>query len=80
MRWPMGKDRRAHIHQAIDGLDIPVEHQTERVGSPHKLILTKTDELHIQAKQRFNHLEKALVQLIKIKQKQTSRRKIYETA
>ena len=66
MRWPMGKDRRAHIHRAIDGLGIPVTHQTEHTGSPHKLILIKTDKLYSQAKQRFDNVEKALCRLAKV--------------
>jgi len=72
MRWPIGKDRRAHIHQTIDGLSIPVKHQTEHTGSPHKLILTKTDELHTQAKKRFDQLAKALLHLCKMNKKKTS--------
>lgn len=59
--WPMGKDRRAHIHQKIDGLGVPVTHQTEHIGSPHKLILTKTDKLFSQAKERFDRIEKNII-------------------
>jgi hypothetical protein len=78
-RWPMGKNRRAHIHQAIDGLGIPVTHQTEHTGSPHKLILTKTDNLYNQAKQRFDRLEIALSRLDKINKKHPSHRGVRET-
>ena len=63
IRWPLGKDRRKHIHQAIDQLSIPVLHKTEHTGSPHKLIITKTDNLYKGAKQRFDNLEKALSRL-----------------
>jgi len=43
--WPLAKDRRQHIHQIIDAMDIPVTHETIRKGSPHKLVLKKTPEL-----------------------------------
>lgn len=65
MEWPLSKDRRAHIHRAIDGLGVPVTHQTKHIGSPHKLILSKTDKLHTQAKQRFIDIQKALLHLAK---------------
>jgi hypothetical protein len=63
--WPLGKDRRMHIHQTIDGLGIAVTHKTEHTGSPHKLILTKTGKLHALAKQRFVKIEKVLADLLK---------------
>lgn len=65
MRWPLSKERRKHIHQVIDGLGIPVTHETKHSGSPHKLILAKTRKLHSQAKQRFGSLEHALSRLAK---------------
>lgn len=63
--WPLAKDRRMHIHRAIDGLAIPVTHETEHTGSPHKLILTKTDKLFAQAKQRFDKVITELCNLTK---------------
>ena len=45
LKWPLAKRRRQHIHQIIDTMRLPVKHITERVGSPHKLLLTKTDQL-----------------------------------
>ena len=60
LRWPMGKDRRSHIHRTIDGLGIPVTHQTEHTGSPHKLILTKTDKLYQNVLSRFRQINEAL--------------------
>jgi hypothetical protein len=61
--WPMGKERRSHIHHHIDGLGIPVTHVTKREGSPHKLVLTKTEALYNQAKQRFDRIEQELGRL-----------------
>ncbi len=46
--WPLAKARRQHIHQAIDSMGVPVTHQTKRQGSPHKLMLRKTQELFEQ--------------------------------
>ena len=43
--WPLAKARRQHVHQTIDAMCLPVSHITERKGSPHKLILTKTEKL-----------------------------------
>ena len=44
--WPLAKPRRQHIHGQIDNLGVPVTHCTRREGSPHRLVLTKTDQLH----------------------------------
>lgn len=43
--WPIAKPKRQHVHRRIDAAELPVTHQTRRQGSPHKLILTKTDDL-----------------------------------
>jgi hypothetical protein len=45
LEWPLAKDRRAHVHRQIDAHELPVNHVTRRVGSPHTLVLTKTREL-----------------------------------
>jgi len=60
MVWPMGKDRRKHIHGKIDGLGLPITHVTLRQGSPHKLILKKTKELYGRAKKRYTIIGDAL--------------------
>ncbi|MFN3214859.1 MAG: hypothetical protein ACE367_00005, partial [Acidimicrobiales bacterium] len=53
LTWPLAKPRRQHIHHRIDEAELPVTHQTLRQGSPHKLVLTKTDALfHEEAQQR----------------------------
>lgn len=44
--WPLAKPRRQHIHHRIDDAELPVTHVTRHEGSPHKLVLTKTAELH----------------------------------
>lgn len=40
--WPLAKDRRRHVHGRIDSAELPLTHQTRRVGRPYTLILTKT--------------------------------------
>lgn len=46
--WPLAKPRRQHIHHRIDDAELPVTHRTTRQGSPHKLVLTKTTDLHLR--------------------------------
>ncbi len=40
--WPLAMRRRQHIHSTIEGMGIGVTHKTQRTGSPHQLVLTKT--------------------------------------
>lgn len=42
--WPLAKDRRQHIHSMIEDMGISVSHTTERVGSPYKLHLKKSQD------------------------------------
>ncbi|MGH9155067.1 MAG: 2OG-Fe(II) oxygenase [Acidimicrobiales bacterium] len=44
--WPLAKPRRQHIHHRIDVAELRVTHRTTRQGSPHKLVLTKTADVH----------------------------------
>jgi len=50
--WPLAKPRRQHIHRRIDDAELPVTHHTTRQGSPHKLVLTKTTDLHLRDTER----------------------------
>jgi hypothetical protein len=61
--WPLAKDRRQHIHQIIDGSALPVTHVTRRDGSPHKLVLEKTDELFSLEKSEKRAAQLALKRL-----------------
>jgi len=45
LEWPLAKQRRQHIHTRIDTAEIQVTHVTKRQGSPHVLVLRKTDDL-----------------------------------
>lgn len=61
--WPLAKDRRAHIHQVIESMDIPVTHETLHQGSPHKLVLTKTSELFERDREQAESIELCLANL-----------------
>ena len=50
--WPVAKPRRQHLHQRIDEAELPATHTTLRQGSPHKLVLTKTAEVHLRDTRR----------------------------
>jgi len=67
MVWPLAKDRRAHIHQIIDEMDISVTHETVRQGSPHKLVLIKTSELFARDQERAKSIKDCLAMLRKQK-------------
>jgi hypothetical protein len=43
----------------IDDMALPVTHVTKREGSPHKLVLTKTQALHDNAKKQQMAAESA---------------------
>lgn len=52
--WPLAKEKRMAVHRFIDQHELPVSHQTERTGCPHKRILEKKASLHAQeARQRL---------------------------
>ena len=52
-----------HIHQIIDVMKLPVTHQTQRTGSPHKLALNKTGQLFSRDKRQFKKIT-AVVKLL----------------
>jgi hypothetical protein len=60
LTWPLAKPRRQHIHHRLDEAELPVTHTTTRQGSPHKLVLTKTPELHRRDAERRRATERSL--------------------
>lgn len=52
MIWPIAEVRRRHIIKRIQELELPISIETEKIGSPHKLLLSKTSALHDKA----NHI------------------------
>ncbi len=61
--WPLAKDGRRHVHQRIDSSELPVRHQTRRVGRPYTLILTKTEALFDHEAQQRRRDEEELAWL-----------------
>jgi hypothetical protein len=61
--WPLAKERRRHVHERVDAAELPVKHQTRRVGRPYTLILTKTDALFERDAQRRRHDQEELAWL-----------------
>ena len=45
LEWPLAQARRKHVKDQISSADLPVKHEIWKFGSPHTLVLTKTDEL-----------------------------------
>ena len=62
-QWPLAKDRRRHLHQIIDGMDIYVDHDTNRKGSPFTLVLSKLDTL-FNSEQKIKETAKKTLQLL----------------
>jgi hypothetical protein len=58
--WPLAKLRRQHIHHRIDEAELPATHHTIRQGSPHKLVISKTTDLHLHDAQRRQAAQEAL--------------------
>jgi hypothetical protein len=45
LEWPLAEIRRKHVTEQIANAELPVRHEVWKFGSPHTLVLTKTDEL-----------------------------------
>ena len=61
--WPLAKDGRRHVHQRVDAAELPVRHQTRRVGRPYVLVLTKTDAVFEREAQQRRRDEEELTWL-----------------
>ncbi len=45
LEWPLAEARRQHVKDQIKAAELPVRPEIWKFGSPHTLVLTKTDEL-----------------------------------
>jgi hypothetical protein len=45
LEWPLAEARRKHVKNQISAAELPVKHEIWRFGSPHTLVLAKTDDL-----------------------------------
>jgi hypothetical protein len=57
--WPVVQAGRDHVHTRFSMLELPVSLSVEKKGSPHRLIMVKTDRLYQNAKVRFARVEEA---------------------
>ncbi|RYO81367.1 hypothetical protein DL762_007146 [Monosporascus cannonballus] len=74
-RFPMGKQRRQHLHNQLDSHGIDCTHETERRGNPQTLIVTKTtkkwdaaiaqwNERRVQAEIQLEAFDQAKLRLL----------------
>ena len=64
--WPLKEQSRRHVHQRIDGHELPVKHSTRRVGRPYLLQLVKTPALFEREKQERQAAEADLKWLMAV--------------
>ena len=64
LRLPMATDRRKHLHQQINSLDIHVSHETHRTGSPYTLVLKKLPSIFEKEKKIFQRRKSWLKSLL----------------
>ncbi|OIW24743.1 hypothetical protein CONLIGDRAFT_685690 [Coniochaeta ligniaria NRRL 30616] len=49
-RFPVGKERRQHLHQQLEYAGIDCTHKTERYGNPQTLVVTKNFTQQVQTR------------------------------
>ena len=63
LEWKLAKDGRKHIHAMLDTRELPVSHQTRRVGRPFTLVLEKQRALFAREARERRALEADLAWL-----------------
>jgi hypothetical protein len=48
LQWPLAEARRRHVKDQVSVAELPVKDEIWKFGSPHTLVLTKTDELFLR--------------------------------
>lgn len=64
-RFPMGKQRRQHLHNQLDAAGVDCTHVTEHVGSPHTLVVNKTTRLADAARREWRARQARADEVIK---------------
>ncbi len=64
--WPIVAYDREHVMSVFSRLGLPVQLSVEKKGSPHKLVMVKSDNLYHVAKDRFNSLTKRYEKLMEM--------------
>jgi hypothetical protein len=54
--WPIVMSNREHVMDHLERLGLPVKLSVEKRGSPHKLVIVKSDKLYEISKERFDKL------------------------
>jgi hypothetical protein len=62
-RFPMGKDRRRHLHSQIERHGCDCTHDTERRGSPQTLVCKKTQASYERRLRQYHTDQKLLAEL-----------------
>ena len=55
--WPLAERHRRHVESAIMYAGLPVYCSVHAVGSPHKLVMEKREDLYACAQKRYAHLQ-----------------------
>jgi hypothetical protein len=63
-RFRVRKERRPHLHQAIERYGLDMTHETERIGSPQTLVCTKTRRSYQQRCEQHGRDLKSLQALV----------------
>lgn len=62
--WPLIAHKRDHVMQAYTELALPISFSVEKKGSPHRLIISKDEQLYQLSKTRFEQLQTYRKQLM----------------
>lgn len=55
--WPIAQQHRDHIMNVFRGSGLPIRFEVRKEGSPHKLVITKSERLYEEDKKRFERLK-----------------------
>lgn len=55
--WPLAAVHRSHVMSQLRDLDLPLHFEERKQGSPHKLVMTKDQQLYPQATRRYEQVK-----------------------
>jgi hypothetical protein len=55
--WPIAQTHRDHIISIFRELGLPISFSHKKEGSPHKLVMIKSDQLYLEAKTRYEKMQ-----------------------
>lgn len=55
--WPIAQQHRDHIMNVFRGSGLPIRFEVKKEGSPHRLVMTKSERLYEEDKKRFERLK-----------------------